>query len=323
MNALGKWNLVSYLIKTYELEGWAATGVIISGILLCMIVPYLIGSLNFGVIISSMKYKDDVRSHGSGNAGTTNMLRTYGKGAAVMTLLGDMLKAVVAVAFGYLMFSVVISNESASVVIDKPGAAVAGLFVMIGHMFPCYFHFKGGKGVATLAMVVLMMNPIVFAILMLMFIIIVAFTRFVSLGSVMGALLYPILLTAFERRAGGSPTACILAVVMGVLVVFMHRENIKRLLAGKESKISFKKKKPEGEAGAAPDAEADKSGKKKRKGKADAESPDAKEKDYQFVTCTGCGRLIPQSRRVCAYCSTENKQYVPDPDAEGKKNKKK
>ena len=205
MNILGRWNLVSYLIERYQLEGWASLGVIFGGIVLCMMIPYLLGSLNFGVIISRKAYRDDVRTHGSGNAGTTNMLRTYGKGAAALTLLGDMLKAVVAVAFGYFIFtyrSVIDIDNTPTLVTDKIGAAVAGLFVMLGHMFPCYFRFKGGKGVATLAMVVLMINPIVFAILMLIFVIIVACTKYVSLGSVMGALLYPVILYAFEGKRG-------------------------------------------------------------------------------------------------------------------------
>lgn len=333
MNILGRWNLVSYLIERYQLEGWASLGVIFGGIVLCMMIPYLLGSLNFGVIISRKAYRDDVRTHGSGNAGTTNMLRTYGKGAAALTLLGDMLKAVVAVAFGYFIFtyrSVIDIDNTPTLVTDKIGAAVAGLFVMLGHMFPCYFRFKGGKGVATLAMVVLMINPIVFAILMLIFVIIVACTKYVSLGSVMGALLYPVILYAFEGKRG-SGTACALAVVMGLLVVFMHRENIKRLREGKESKLSFKKKKPaEGVAedgkpatGTADGSATGKAGKKSEKAKAEPAEP---EREYQFVHCPGCGHLIPQSRKKCGYCNTVNPQYVPDPDSgstDGEKKKRK
>lgn len=199
MNGISQWDLVQYLIKVTGAEGNPTlTGLItIGGILLCMIIPYLLGSLNFGVIISGKKYNDDVRKHGSGNAGATNMLRTYGKKAAILTMLGDMLKAVVAVGFGYLVLNINIADTTTDEVIrlvDPMGAAIAGLFVMLGHMFPCFFKFKGGKGVATAAMVILMIDPITFLICLLTFIIIVAGTKFVSLGSIMGLILYPIVL---------------------------------------------------------------------------------------------------------------------------------
>lgn len=229
--------LAKYLIETYKLGGTDSFWwVIIGCVLACMVIPYLLGSLNFGVILSRAKYKDDVRQHGSGNAGTTNMLRTYGKGAAVLTLLGDMLKAVIAVLFGYAML--LLPAASDGVHVDKMGPAIAGLFVMLGHMFPCYFRFKGGKGVATAAMVVLLINPVVFAILLLAFIVIVAGTKYVSLASMMCMIFYPIILPAFREQG----TACWTAVIMALLVVFMHRENIRRLMNKTESKISFKKK---------------------------------------------------------------------------------
>ena len=158
-------NLTRYLIEIYQLDGVAKAAVIIAGVLLCMIVPYLLGSINFGLIISKNKFHDDIRAHGSGNAGTTNMLRTYGKRAAVLTLVGDMLKAAVAVGFGYLVAdgSVdIVNNATGEVIryINHYGAAIAGLFVMMGHMFPIFFKFKGGKGVATSGMVILMISPI-------------------------------------------------------------------------------------------------------------------------------------------------------------------
>ena len=107
MNGIGTWNLVSYLIDKLGVENTpAATAVTIGGILLCIIVPYLLGSLNFGVMISQKHYRDDVRTHGSGNAGATNMLRTFGWKAAVLTMAGDMLKAVIAVGLGYLIVGV-------------------------------------------------------------------------------------------------------------------------------------------------------------------------------------------------------------------------
>ena len=251
MNGIGTWNLVSYLIETLGVRGTAAASAItIGGILLCIIIPYLLGSLNFGVMISRKHYKDDIRTHGSGNAGATNMLRTFGTKAAILTMAGDMLKATVAVGLGYLIIGVNAMVPGADGVpyrmVDQSGAAIAGLFVMLGHMFPIFFKFKGGKGVSTSAMVVLMISPISFAACTLIFVIIVVGTRFVSLGSVMGMIFYPIILNAFSRAYDPprNATACMISVVMAVLVVFMHRENLKRLAAGTESKISFKKSKP-------------------------------------------------------------------------------
>lgn len=298
----GRWNLVSYLISHFNLKGTPWAGVVIAGgFLLCMVIPYLLGSLNFGLIISNKQYHDDVRTHGSGNAGATNMLRTYGKKAALLTMLGDMLKATVAVALGYFVLNldIVAVNEAGEVMAastDPIGAAVAGLFVMLGHIFPCFFKFKGGKGVATAGMVILMINPWVFLICLAVFLIIVIGTKFVSLGSIMALIFYPIFLRAFMPNAAWT---LMLAVFMALLVVWRHKDNIKRLLAHEESKISLGKKKTAQTAAEAQPA---------------TEAPTEPEKEYTFVTCVGCGRTIPQSRRVCAYCKTPNPHYIPDPD---------
>ncbi len=258
MNGIGTWNLVSYLIDKLGVGGTsAATALTIGGVLLCIIVPYLLGSLNFGVMISRKRYRDDVRTHGSGNAGATNMLRTFGWKAAVLTMAGDMLKAVIAVGLGYLIVGIngefpMEGSDQTYRMVDQFGAAIAGLFVMLGHMFPIFFKFKGGKGVATSGMVIIMLSPITALVCLIVFLIVVIGTRYVSLGSVMGLSLYPIILNAWSHAYDPprNPTACMISVVMAVLVVFMHRENLKRLVNRTESKISFKKKKPaEGEAG--------------------------------------------------------------------------
>lgn len=205
----------------YTLNGtekiWLMAGLVI----LCAAVGYLLGSLNFGVIISRLIYRDDVRHHGSGNAGATNMLRVYGKGAAAATLAGDMLKCVAAVLLGSLIW------------ID--GAYLAGLFCVVGHVAPCWYGFKGGKGVASMAVVILMTNPIVFVIMLAIFLIIALSTKFVSLASVMGALLYPVVLNAFDK----SGTGVLFAFAMSAIVVFMHRSNIRRLLEKTEPKTSL------------------------------------------------------------------------------------
>ena len=228
------WNIYSYLLDTLKIGGTqSALWILLGGVLLCMIIPYLIGSINPAIIVSKEVYHDDIRSHGSGNAGTTNTLRTYGKKTAVLIFVLDFLKAVIAVVIGSLLMT------------REMGGAIAGLFVILGHMFPIYYGFKGGKGVASLAGVVLILSPIAFAILVPLFLLIVLMSRFVSLGSVMCVMLYPILQHAFHGKNGWVTLSSILIMI---LIVFMHRENIKRLMAGKESKISFGSKKKEDKA---------------------------------------------------------------------------
>lgn len=223
------WNLYSFLIDKFALGNTqTALYLMLAGVILCIILPYLIGSINPAIILSKKIYHDDIRSHGSGNAGATNTLRTYGVKMAALIFGLDLLKAVLAVIIG----SIIISREV--------GGAIAGIFVILGHTFPIYYKFKGGKGVASLAGVVLVLSPITFVILIALFIAIVCLTRFVSLGSVMCALLLPLVQSAFYPKNGFITLACI---VIMALIVFMHRENIKRLLVGKESKISFGSKK--------------------------------------------------------------------------------
>ena len=199
-----------------------------AAIVLSAIIAYLIGSINPAIIISRRVYHDDIRTHGSGNAGATNTLRTYGKKTAAIIFALDLLKTAIAIFIGSLL------------VTREIGGAVAGLFVIIGHMFPIYYKFKGGKGVACLAIVALMLSPISFAILIVLFIAIVALTGYVSLGSVMVVMLYPLVNHAFYKQNG---MITFTGICIMVLVVFMHRQNIKRLLAGTESKLSLGKKK--------------------------------------------------------------------------------
>ena len=217
------------------------TFALIISIALTVIVSYLLGSLNFGIIFSKLLYKEDVRSSGSGNAGSTNMLRTYGKKAAIFTFLGDCAKTALAISLGLLLFL-------------ERGMFIAGLFCMIGHTYPVFFKFKGGKGVACFAILVLMTSIkmgiwYVFVLLFAMFVIIVIGTKFVSLGSVVCSLLYPIILNRIIHIFEDNPYQSIeiYAVVAALFVVFQHRTNIVRLFKGQENKISlFKKKNKEG-----------------------------------------------------------------------------
>ena len=232
--------LIPKIISEYSIEESSVLYVIlvILSALGSTVIPYLLGSINFSIIISKKQYNEDIREFGSKNAGMTNMMRTYGKKAAVLTLVGDALKAVVAGFVGYAMFGLT-------------GAHIAGLFCVLGHMFPIFYKFKGGKGVVTTAVSVLMCNPLVFAILILIFILIVLFTRYISLGSVMCVLLYPVLLNRLDIlvtyiNTGVEITALSyhwVPVVVAFLVVFKHWENIKRLMNKTENKFSFKKSK--------------------------------------------------------------------------------
>ena len=200
---------------------------IICGIV-CTVVPYLLGSINFAVIISSKNYNDDVRQHGSGNAGMTNMLRTYGKKAAALTLGGDAFKAVISALVGYFMMGLV-------------GAYIAGFFCILGHVFPIFFKFRGGKGVVTAAASVLMCNPLAFLVLLVLFVVIVYIWRYISLASVLCVLLYPVILNGIDTLLiGGSGIYIIFAILTAVVVVFKHKDNIKRLINGTESKVKFK-----------------------------------------------------------------------------------
>lgn len=210
--------------------------------ILILVSSYLLGSLNFGVILSKKLANDDVRNHGSGNAGTTNMLRNYGKKLAVATIIGDMLKVAVAVGLAYLIrdnissgiFEYFVDGDS-----DTFLKLYAGLFCVIGHIFPCFFSFKGGKGVATAGGMVFIVDWRIALILLAVFFLILLTTKYVSLGSIVMAVLFPVLMFVFHKSsiiAG----AC---VVFTIIVVIAHSENIKKLLNHTESKITDKKKK--------------------------------------------------------------------------------
>ncbi|MCL1859339.1 MAG: glycerol-3-phosphate 1-O-acyltransferase PlsY [Oscillospiraceae bacterium] len=206
-----------------------------------IITGYLLGSLNFGVIISKVFYHDDVRKHGSKGAGATNMLRTYGKFPAAMTFLGDGLKAAVAVLIGAVFLGMRTSAFEYNNIIyfGFAGTYIGGMASVIGHAFPVYYKFKGGKGVASTFFMVLFTSPLVGLICLVIFIIIVAGTKFISLGSIMAVLIYPLIL----NRMTGLGLHNLIAIFISLLIVYLHRENIIRLLNGKENKFSLKSRK--------------------------------------------------------------------------------
>ena len=201
------------------------------------IVAYLLGSISFSVIISKKMAGFDVREKGSGNAGATNMLRSVGAKAAVLTLLGDLLKGVVAILFAIIVGAIAKNTDKALLV------QIAGILVVIGHTFPIFFGFKGGKGVATSLGVILMTNWKIGLICLVFALVLMALTKIVAMGSVGAAILFPILVlfmhTNFTISDGSS--YFIYSIILAIIVVFNHRSNIQRILNGNENKLSFKK----------------------------------------------------------------------------------
>ena len=193
--------------------------------LICGVISYLLGSINCGVLISRV-YGKDIRSVGSGNAGATNMTRTFGKKAGALTFIGDFLKASVAMFICRLLMGII-------------GAYIGGIFCILGHAYPIYFKFKGGKGVVCIAAMGLFTNPIVLAIMLAVFAIILFGFKMVSLASIMTMIIYPMVLSNVE----GVGIRVIYAIFAAFLVVFLHRKNIVRIYNHTESKISLGKKK--------------------------------------------------------------------------------
>lgn len=213
-------------------QGTLSSVIVIASFLLCAVIAYLLGSLNTSIIVSKLKFNDDIRRHGSGNAGLTNMMRVYGKSGAGLTLLGDVLKQVVAVFVGILL-------------VGHTGAYLAGLFCMLGHIFPVFYKFKGGKGVLTAATMILVIDPMICLVLLVVFALVLVFTKYVSLSSVMAAFTYPAAVYyASKLRTGNSPDMWVMffALFVGALVIYMHRKNIHRLFNNQEPKFSFRKK---------------------------------------------------------------------------------
>ena len=220
------WNsgFLSQLVFAKASSLYIAVGV---SMIICIAAGYLLGSINASIIISGKLFKDDIRRHGSGNAGMTNVMRTYGKKMAVITFAGDFLKAVVSTLIGRAFFGYY-------------GALLAGFFCFLGHIFPCYYRFKGGKGVVTAAAMILMTDPLVCLILFVLFVLIVWLTKYISAGSVICLLLYPVILNNLYTEFLGFPVLCAFAV--GLLCAFAHRENLKRIFKGEENKFTFKVK---------------------------------------------------------------------------------
>ena len=195
---------------------------------------YLLGCFNGAVIVSKYILRDDVRIHGSGNAGLTNFHRTFGGGLTFVVILCDALKAVLAVLLGSWLF---VGNPML-------GKYFAALFCLLGHMFPCMFHFKGGKGILSGGTIAIMLDWRLALLVWGGFLVLTLLTRYVSLGSVYAAAAFPFGTWFFVSH---DPVIMTLSVLLGLLIIWMHPGNKKRLLKCKENKLSFHKKKEGGQ----------------------------------------------------------------------------
>lgn len=200
-------------------------------IIATLVIGYLLGSISTGVVLSKLFANTDIRSQGSGNAGTTNMLRILGRRMALYTFIGDMLKGIIAVFIGKALVG------------GELGGVLGVVGAVLGHYYPLYFGFKGGKGIATSFGSLLFVFPVQALLAFSVFLILVAVTRYVSVGSVAAAITLPALvfLTCPENML-----VCVITACIGLSVIWRHRANIKRLLSHTESKLDFntlKKKK--------------------------------------------------------------------------------
>jgi len=196
--------------------------------LIIALVGYLLGNISVGILVARLYGIGDIRKVGSGNAGTTNVLRNLGWAPSVLTLVGDCLKGLIAALIGKWIAGDI-------------GLLIGGNFAVIGHDFPVFFKFRGGKGIATNLGLILVLNPWIAVGLTIAVLIVVGFSRYMSLGSIMACFAYPTLV-AVLMRGHAHYAACVgFAIFAGALALFCHRSNLVRLLQGKENRLDFKK----------------------------------------------------------------------------------
>ena len=204
---------------------------------------YLLGSIDTGILVSKYLYHDDVRNYGSGAAGMTNMLRTFGKKAAALTAAGDVLKGVAAVCIGRWLFGFLPENAAVSPYL---GVYLTAILAVVGHLKPLYFGFKGGKGVLVAGGAILAIQPVLLPFLAIIFLVCLIPTGMVSLGSVAMAALYPVLTIIYgslQGYAAGDMLVCAIGSgFMSGMVIYMHRANIQRIREGKEYRFGSKHK---------------------------------------------------------------------------------
>ena len=223
--------------------------------LLAAVIAYLLGSVNFAIIVTRRFSGKDIRSFGSGNAGATNVLRSQGKLPAALTFFGDLLKSMLSVFVGGTLLrelqlapslaaaeSLMYNEENLWLV----GAYLAGVLCIIGHMYPLFFGFRGGKGVMTTFGMTLLLDWKTALIMLGVFVIVVAITRMVSLGSIMGGVVMPFATFlmryfVYGQRWETAAFCAAVATLIAVIVIIKHRSNIVRILNGTESKLGSRK----------------------------------------------------------------------------------
>ncbi len=201
------------------------------------IIAYALGSISFSVIFSRKFAGFDVREKGSLNGGSTNVLRTVGKKAAALTLICDISKGVVAIIVA-LIAGKIAQNADKNLLVQ-----IAGLFAVLGHTFPIFFEFRGGKGVATALGVILITNWQIGLICLVFALVLIVFSKMVSMGSVGAAILFPVLTLFISEHYIVSEGSgyLVYSIILAFIVIFNHRANIQRILSGKENKLSFNK----------------------------------------------------------------------------------
>ena len=233
------------MLDSFYLDPNAVTGPEPFAIIATAVVAYFCGCFNGAVIVSKYILRDDVRNHGSGNAGLTNFYRTFGGPLTFVVILTDVLKAVVAILFGswFLGYFAGANGYAANVRISTMWALFgkywAALFCLLGHMFPCMFKFKGGKGILSGGTIAIMLDWRIAVVVWGGFLILAIVTKYVSLGSVWAGGSFPFI----SWYCYPDPVIVALAFVIGGLVVWQHRANIRRLIHGNENKFSFHHKK--------------------------------------------------------------------------------
>lgn len=194
-------------------------------LILMIAMGYIIGSIPFSYLIPKWMGRIDIRQHGSGNTGTTNVVRTLGLKIGIVAFLGDFLKGIIPTAIGLILFSTL-------------GGIVGGVFSILGHCYSVWLKFKGGKGIATSAGVLVVLMPVVLIILLTIQFIIIFATRIMSLASISSAIILPVLTALLHSN----DQLLYFSVLLAVFIIFKHKDNIKRLLKGEENKLYIKKK---------------------------------------------------------------------------------
>lgn len=218
-------------------------------ILIAAVIAYLIGSINTSIITTRIVAHKDIRTMGSGNAGFTNVLRTVGKGPAIVTFIGDFLKGVVSILIAYLIL--IGFNDEKMNLVRQYAFYISGLACVLGHMYPIFYGFKGGKGVVTTASVMLMTDWRTLVAALVVFAIMFATTKVISKCALVNASVYPITTFCFRYFLDYMPNpsnslvfvffSTFITLIIAIMVIYRHKDNIKRIINGTEKKITAKK----------------------------------------------------------------------------------